>query len=506
MLATIRSLGVKGVGGYGVSVEVFVSNGLVNFDIVGLPDTAVKEARERVRAAIKSNGFKFPVSRVTVNLAPADTKKAGTVYDLPIMLGILAATGIIKQPRPHTAFFGELSLNGELRPVNGALPMAVAAAREGVRELFVPADNAQEAAYADGVAVYPVSNVSELIAHLRGEFLIKPMAAPELCADDLRYPDFSDVKGQENVKRAMEIAAAGGHNILMVGPPGAGKSMMSKRLPGILPDMTKEEMLRSTEIYSVAGLTGKNNPIIATRPFRAPHHTVSPTALSGGGTVPRPGEISLAHNGVLFLDELPEFRKDVLEVLRQPLEDGEVTVSRVAGSETFPSNFMLVCAMNPCKCGWYGHPSGRCRCSANGVRAYHSRISGPLLDRIDIIVEAPALEYEELKNRAPAESSAEIKKRVNKARARQQERFAGTDIASNAGMNTKALNTYCVLTPECEELMRQAFDSMGLTARSYDRILRVARTIADLEGAEDIGAEHIAEAIQYRTYDFRDGL
>ena len=506
MLATIRSLGVKGVGGYGVSVEVFVPNGLVNFDIVGLPDTAVKEARERVRAAIKSNGFKFPVSRVTVNLAPADTKKAGTVYDLPIMLGILAATGIIKQPRPHTAFFGELSLNGELRPVNGALPMAVAAAREGVRELFVPADNAQEAAYADGVAVYPVSNVSELIAHLRGEFLIKPMAAPELCADDLRYPDFSDVKGQENVKRAMEIAAAGGHNILMVGPPGAGKSMMSKRLPGILPDMTKEEMLRSTEIYSVAGLTGKNNPIIATRPFRAPHHTVSPTALSGGGTVPRPGEISLAHNGVLFLDELPEFRKDVLEVLRQPLEDGEVTVSRVAGSETFPSNFMLVCAMNPCKCGWYGHPSGRCRCSANEVRAYHSRISGPLLDRIDIIVEAPALEYEELKNRAPAESSAEIKKRVNKARARQQERFAGTDIASNAGMNTKALNTYCVLTPECEELMRQAFDSMGLTARSYDRILRVARTIADLEGAEDIGAEHIAEAIQYRTYDFRDGL
>ena len=506
MLATIRSLGVKGVGGYGVSVEVFVSNGLVNFDIVGLPDTAVKEARERVRAAIKSNGFKFPVSRVTVNLAPADTKKAGTVYDLPIMLGILAATGIIKQPRPHTAFFGELSLNGELRPVNGALPMAVAAAREGVRELFVPADNAQEAAYADGVAVYPVANVSELIAHLRGEFLIKPMAAPELCADDMRYPDFSDVKGQENVKRAMEIAAAGGHNILMVGPPGAGKSMMSKRLPGILPDMTKEEMLRSTEIYSVAGLTGKNKPIIAARPFRAPHHTVSPTALSGGGTVPRPGEISLAHNGVLFLDELPEFRKDVLEVLRQPLEDGEVTVSRVAGSETFPSNFMLVCAMNPCKCGWYGHPSGRCRCSANEVRAYHSRISGPLLDRIDIIVEAPALEYEELKNRAPSESSAEIKKRVNKARARQQERFAGTDIASNADMNTKALNTYCALTPECEELMRQAFDRMGLTARSYDRILRVARTIADLEGAEDIGAEHIAVAIQYRTYDFRDGL
>lgn len=506
MLATIRSLGVKGIGGYGVSVEVFVSNGLVNFDIVGLPDAAVKEARERVRAAIKSNGFKFPVSRVTVNLAPADTKKAGTVYDLPIMLGILAATGVIRQPKTDCAFFGELSLNGTLRHVNGALPMAVAAAREGIRELFVPADNAQEASYAEGVTVYPVENVSELIAHLRGEFRIKPIEAPELDPTAVKYLDFSDVKGQENVKRAMEIAAAGGHNMLMVGPPGAGKSMMSKRLPGILPDMTREEMLKSTEIYSVAGLTGKNNPIIAARPFRAPHHTVSSTAISGGGTIPRPGEISLAHNGVLFLDELPEFRKDVLEVLRQPLEDGEVTVSRVAGTETFPANFMLVCAMNPCKCGWYGHPSGRCRCSANEVRAYHNRISGPLLDRIDIIVEAPALEYEELKNRAPAESSADIKRRVDAARLIQRKRFEGTDILSNSGMNTKALNTYCVLTPECEQLMHEAFDRMGLTARSYDRILRVARTIADLDGEETIGAMHIAEAIQYRTYDFRDNI
>ena len=504
MIATIHSLGVKGIGGYAVTAECYVSNGLANFDIVGLPDAAVKEARERVRAAIKNNGFKFPISRVTVNLAPADTKKAGTVYDLPILLGILAATGIIKQPQADCTFFGELSLTGEVRPVNGALPMALAAARDGMDKLFVPADNAEEAAYAENVSVYPVKNVAELIAHLRGEDEITPVTAPEFKADEASYPDFADVKGQENVKRAMEIAAAGGHNILLVGPPGAGKSMMSKRLPGILPDMTKEEMLSSTEIYSVSGLTGKNNPIVSTRPFRSPHHTVSSAAMAGGGTSPKPGEISLAHNGVLFLDELPEFRKDVIEVLRQPLEDSEVTVSRVAGSVTYPADFMLVCAMNPCKCGWYGHPSGRCRCTANEVRSYHSKISGPMLDRIDIIVEAPALEYEELKNRAPAESSKEIKARVNMARKAQQRRFEGTSLCKNADMDTKALNSYCELSPECEELMHEAFDRMGLTARSYDRILRVARTIADLESCESIEATHIAEAIQYRTYDFRE--
>lgn len=504
MIATIRSLGVKGIGGYGVTAECYVSNGLASFDIVGLPDAAVKEARERVRAAIKNNGFKFPISRVTVNLAPADTKKAGTVYDLPILLGILAATGIIKEPKPDCAFFGELSLTGEVRAVNGALPMALAAEREGITSLFVPADNAEEAAYAENVSVYPVKDVFALVMHLRGEEKIPPVAAPKIKPDEAHYPDFADAKGQENVKRAMEVAAAGGHNILLVGPPGAGKSMMSKRLPGIFPDMTREEILSSTEIYSVSGLTGKNNPIISTRPFRSPHHTVSAAAMAGGGTNPRPGEISLAHNGVLFLDELPEFKKDVLEVLRQPLEDSEVTVSRVAGSVTYPADFMLVCAMNPCKCGWYGHPSGRCRCSANEVRSYHSRISGPLLDRIDIIVEAPALEYEELKNRAPAESSKEIKARVNAARFAQQKRFEGTELCKNADMDTKALNRYCELSADCEELMRGAFDRMGLTARSYDRILRVARTIADLEGSDNIEATHIAEAIQYRTYDFRE--
>lgn len=503
MLARINSLGVHGVGGYPVTVESFVSNGLPAFDIVGLPDAAVKEARERVRAAIKSNGFKFPVSKVTVNLAPADMKKAGTLYDLPVLLGILAAMRSIAQPRQDCAFIGELSLNGELRPVSGTLPMALAAVREGIRELYVPADNALEASFAGDISVYPVKNVTELVAHLRGEHEIAPVEAPELQACERVYPDFADVKGQENVKRAMEVAAAGGHNILLVGPPGAGKSMMSKRLPGILPDMSREEMLSVTEIYSVAGLTGRERPIVSSRPFRSPHHTVSAAAMSGGGTTPRPGEISLAHNGVLFLDEMPEFRKDVLEVLRQPLEDGEVTVSRVAGSVTYPSDFMLVCAMNPCKCGWYGHPSGRCRCTSNEVRSYHNKLSGPLLDRIDIIVEAPALDYDELTDRSPGESSAEIKLRVDAARKIQRERFEGGGIRSNAGMDSRALNSYCTLTPDCEALMHAAFDKMGLTARSYDRILRVARTIADLDGKPEIEAMHIAEAIQYRTYDFR---
>lgn len=501
MVAKTHSMGLYGMNAFPVEVETDLSAGLPAFEIVGLPDMAVKESRDRVRAALKNCGFDFPVSRITMNLAPADKRKEGPMYDLPLLLSLLQASRQLLCDLSDAVFLGELSLSGQLRRVRGVLPMAAMAKEAGFKRLFVPEANALEGAVIQGLEVYPVRDVPQLAAHLQGGAQIPAALPAEVGETFLPLPDFADVKGQALAKRALEIAASGSHSVLLLGAPGSGKSMMAKRLPSILPDMTFQEALEATMIHSIAGQLEAGGSLLQSRPFRSPHHTISTAGLSGGGTVPRPGEISLAHNGVLFLDEFPEFSRAAMEVLRQPMEDGVVTISRVGGNASYPCRFMLVAAMNPCPCGYFGHPSRPCTCSPRSVDRYLGRISGPLLDRMDLHVEVMPVEFEELSSQEECESSAQVRARVNAARKRQTERYEGLGFACNAEIPPNRLRQACPTTQEGERLLRRAFEKFGFSARSYERVLKVARTIADLDGCEKIDASHAAEAVQYRTLD-----
>ena len=502
MFSSVNSMGLMGLRAYPVQAEVDLSQSMPAFEIVGLPGAAVKESRDRVRSAIRNCGMAFPLGKIIVNLSPADIRKDGALYDLPILMGILLSAGMLEADLSDSAFLGEVSLSGDVRRVNGVLPLVLQAKEMGLKKVFIPEANAAEAAVVKDIAIYPIAHLRQLLDHyFKGQPLAQaqPLAAQAPAAD--AFLDFADVKGQSGAKRALEVAAAGGHNLLMIGSPGAGKSMLAKRIPSILPEMTFDESIETTKIHSVAGLLSESTPLITRRPFRAPHHTISPAGLSGGGTVPRPGEISLAHNGVLFLDELPEFSRDAMEVLRQPIEDGQVTISRVSGSLTYPCSMMVVAAMNPCPCGYYGHPVRECTCSQNAVGRYLSRVSGPLLDRLDLHIEVAPVEYEHLVSTQKEESSAAIRQRVNAARKLQQERYSGLGFACNANLPAPAVNQFCPMDDGAAALLSRAFDTMGLSARAYDRILKVSRTIADLDGAEVISRRHIAEAVQYRSLD-----
>ena len=503
-MVTCYTCGLNGIDAYLVDIEADITKSLPQYDVVGLADTAIKESKERVRSGIKNSGFSFPARKITINLAPASVRKEGTHYDLPMAVALLGATQELTGLGDYV-MLGELSLSGEIRGVNGVLPMADHAKKKGFSRVIVPVENAKEAALVPGLMVYPVKNLQEVISFLMGETTIAPYEKEEEIDFSMidSTLDFSDVKGQENAKRALEVACSGGHSILMNGTPGSGKTMLSKRVPGILPPLTFEESMEVTKIYSVCGLVSKDNPLLVKRPFRVLHHTASTVSIIGGGTKAMPGEVSLAHNGVLFLDEIPEFKREALEVLRQPLEDKRINVTRVSRSAEYPCNFMIIAAKNPCPCGYHGSKVKECSCTVDQIQRYQKKISGPLMDRIDIQIDVPAVNYDEISSLEPAESTKSIRERVIKAREIQKKRYQNEGILTNAELTSPLVKKYCILTPEAEALLKQAFQTLGLTARGYDKIIKVARTIADLEESENIELHHLAEAISYRDTEHR---